>query len=88
MKLVFRFSISVAALILACGAFLSASAQVDSVVGQLTSSTRQSYANDMSGDGRFLVVESNGDIATKDPALGLNPDNSDLNSEIFLIDYA
>ncbi|HEY0546537.1 MAG TPA: hypothetical protein VGC91_14255 [Pyrinomonadaceae bacterium] len=88
MKLVFRFSISVAALILACGALLSASAQTDSVVSQLTSSTRQTYANDMSGDGRFMIVESNGDIGTKDATLGLNPDNSDFNSEIFLIDYA
>jgi uncharacterized protein (TIGR03437 family) len=89
-KLVFRFSISVAALILACGAFLSASAQTDSIVAQLTSSARQSYVNDISGDGRFVVVESNADIGTKDsdPAHNLKPDNSDFNSEIFLIDYA
>ncbi|MBV9960269.1 MAG: PD40 domain-containing protein, partial [Acidobacteria bacterium] len=88
MKLFVRLSSTLAALILACGAFVSASAQTDSIVGQLTSSTRQSFVNDMNGSGRFAVVESNGDIGTKDPALGLNPDNSDLNSEIFLIDYA
>lgn len=79
---------TLAALILACGAFVSASAQTDSIVGQLTSSARSTFVNDMNGNGRFVVIESNGDIGTKDPANGLNPDNSDLNSEIFLIDYA
>jgi uncharacterized protein (TIGR03437 family) len=87
-KLVFRLSLSVAALILACGGLFSANAQTDPFVAQLTSSPRQSFANDMTGNGRFVVVESNGDIGTKEPALNLNPDNSDGNREIFLIDYA
>jgi uncharacterized protein (TIGR03437 family) len=42
----------------------------------------------MSGNGRFVVIESNGDIGTKEPARGLNPNNSDGNREIFLVDYA
>lgn len=88
MKQGFRLSIFVAALILACGSFISTSAQTDAYVGQLTSSARQSFANDMTGNGRFVIVESNADIGTKEPALGLNPDNSDGNREIFLIDYA
>ena len=88
MKSVFRLSVTVAVLIVTCGAFASASAQSDPFIAQLTSSTAQSYVTDMTGDGRFMVVESTGDIGTKEPALGLNPDNSDGNREIFLIDYA
>ncbi len=88
MKIVFRLLISATVLVLACGAMFVASGQTDSFVTQITSSIRSSFANDMSGNGRFIVVESNGDIGTKDPSLGLNPDNSDLNREIFLIDYA
>lgn len=88
MKLGFRLYVFVAALILASGTLISASAQTDSFVGQLSSSARQTFVNDMTGNGRFVVVESNGDIGTKEPALGLNPDNSDGNREIFLIDYA
>jgi hypothetical protein len=60
----------------------SASAQVDSVIGQLSNSGADSYAGGMSGNGRFVVFESAGDIATE------NPRNSDNNVEIFLFDYA
>ncbi len=58
------------------------SAQVDSVIGQLSNSGADSYAGGMSGNGRFVVFESRGDIATE------NPRNSDNNTEIFLFDYA
>ena len=53
-----------------------------SSVAQITSSDRHSYAGDISGDGRFVVIESTGNIATEDP------NNADLNREIFLFDYA
>jgi uncharacterized protein (TIGR03437 family) len=43
---------------------------------------RPSYAGGISGDGRFVVIQSRGNIAT------FNPDNADENSEIFLYDYA
>ena len=49
---------------------------------------RNSFASDVSGNGRFVVIESMGDIGTKDSSLGLNPDNRDGNPEIFLFDYA
>jgi uncharacterized protein (TIGR03437 family) len=89
-KLVFRLSLSVAALILACGSLRPASAQADPFVAQLTQTplATQTFVNDISGNGRFVVIESTADIGTKDASLGLNPDNSDLNREIFLIDYA
>jgi len=54
----------------------------DSFITQLTSSASDSFAGDMSGNGRFVVIESTGDIATD------NPRNSDHNREIFLADYA
>ena len=56
--------------------------QVDSVIGQFTNSTAESFAGSVSGNGRFVVFESRGDIATE------NPRNSDNNVEIFLWDYA
>ena len=58
------------------------SGQVDSVIGQFTDSFAQSYAGGISGNGRFIVFESNGDLAT------VNPRNADGNREIFLYDYA
>ena len=58
------------------------SAQVDSVIGQLSNSTAESFAGGMSGNGRFVVFESRADIATD------NPRNADNNLEIFLFDYA
>jgi len=60
----------------------SASAQADSVIGQITSSAQESFANGISGDGRLIVFESTGNIATE------NPRNADGNREIFLFDYA
>ena len=46
---------------------------------------RESYAGDISGDGRFVVMESTADIAT-DRSAARN--NADANPEIFLFDYA
>jgi uncharacterized protein (TIGR03437 family) len=46
---------------------------------------RNSFASDISGNGRFVVIESAGDIATdRSPARN----NADGNQEIFLFDYA
>jgi len=57
-------------------------AQVDSGVKRFTLSDAESYVSDTSGDGRFVLIQSNGDIAT------YNPRNSDRNFEIFLMDVA
>lgn len=57
-------------------------AQADSVIGQFTSSTQESFAGGVSGDGRLVVFESRGNIATE------NPRNSDFSNEIFIFDYA
>ncbi len=46
---------------------------------------RDSYVTDLSGNGRFAVIESNGDIATEKTAAR---NNADGNQEIFLFDYA
>ncbi len=64
------------------GSLLTVSAQVDSVIGQVTNSTSESFAGGTSGDGRFIVFESTANIATE------NPRNTDGNREIFLFDYA
>ncbi len=60
----------------------SVSAQADSVIGQITSSAQESFAGGISGDGRLVVFESTGNIATE------NPRNADGNREIFIFDYA
>jgi uncharacterized protein (TIGR03437 family) len=75
-----------------------ASATPDPFAAQLTSSPAgfYSYAGDVSGNGRFVVFESIGDVATekipsKNPDGTTNPgarNNEDGNREIFLIDYA
>ncbi|HKP47475.1 MAG TPA: hypothetical protein VJT50_12820 [Pyrinomonadaceae bacterium] len=94
MKHVFGSCCAFALLIVIGGLFSSAysqsaSATPDPFVTQLTSSpigaaTNQftSFATDISADGRFVVFESNGNIAT------FNPNNADGNREIFLLDYA
>lgn len=46
---------------------------------------RDSFASDISGSGRFVVIESNGDIATNRSDAR---NNRDGNHEIFLFDYA
>jgi uncharacterized protein (TIGR03437 family) len=83
---------AIVVLVLAFGAFSSTLGQTptpDPFVAQLTSSTAGgsgnpflSTAGDISGNGRFVVIESNGDIATQ------NKNNADGNFEIFLFDYA
>src|SRR6266576_2896569 len=71
------------------GAFSYAQGQIASptpapFVTQLTSSPSgfSSFAGDITANGRFVVFESNGDVATQ------NRNNADGNREIFLIDYA
>ena len=103
MKLVLRTFCALIVFTLASGAFFSASSQTPSAtpepfIAQITSGTAgfNSFAKDVSANGRFVVVESNGDIATekiptRDSAGNLNPNprnNEDGNREIFLIDYA
>lgn len=61
---------------------INASAQVDSVAAQVTSSTSNSFTGGTSGDGRLIVFESTGNIATE------NPRNTDGNPELFIFDYA
>ncbi|HVF42470.1 MAG TPA: hypothetical protein VM936_05650 [Pyrinomonadaceae bacterium] len=46
---------------------------------------RESFAGDISGDGRFVVIESSGDISTESNDAR---NNRDGNQEIFLFDYA
>jgi len=70
---------TLAAMLLAA---LPSFSQVDSVIAQLSNSGFESFGGSMSGDGRFVVFESTGDIAT------VNPRNADHNKEIFLLDYA
>ncbi|MDQ1640011.1 MAG: hypothetical protein QOF62_3350 [Pyrinomonadaceae bacterium] len=94
MKQVFGSCCALALLLLVCGALSPASAQSgsptpDPFVTQLTSSPAGnvfnpfgSFAGDISANGRFVVFESNGDVATQ------NRNNADGNREIFLVDYA
>ncbi|MDT5156426.1 MAG: hypothetical protein QOH51_783 [Acidobacteriota bacterium] len=46
---------------------------------------RSSFASDVSGNGRFVVIESAGDISTERTP---SRNNADGNQEIFLFDYA
>ncbi|HEX8501405.1 MAG TPA: hypothetical protein VF659_12555 [Pyrinomonadaceae bacterium] len=50
-----------------------------------SATVRDSFAGDISGNGRFVVIESQGDIATDRTAAR---NNADGNTEIFLFDYA
>lgn len=56
--------------------------QTESVIGQISNSVAESFAGAISGDGRFVVFESRGNLATESPR------NADNNTEIFLFDYA
>ena len=97
MKQAFRSLCATSALMLIAGALSFVQAQTptatpDSFVAQVTSSTAgasanpfASFAGDISGNGRFVVIESNGDIATEKTA---TRNNADGNREIFLLDYA
>ncbi len=64
------------------GSVITVSAQIDSVAAQVTSSTSNSFAGGTSGDGRLVVFESTGNVATE------NPRNTDGNPELFIFDYA
>ena len=57
----------------------------DPFVTQVTHSLTNSFTSDMSANGRFVVIESSGDIATEKTATRHNQDG---NREIFLFDYA
>jgi uncharacterized protein (TIGR03437 family) len=83
---------AVVMLTLASGALSSSQAQTPSATPepfliQLTSSpvAFRSSASDITANGRLVVFESNGDIATNRSA---SRNNSDGNREIFLADYA
>ena len=93
MKQAFRFLCAIILAALATGALSSVEAQVssptpDPFVVQLTSAPTagfNAFAQDMTANGRFVVFESNGDVATeKSPTRN----NLDGNREIFLADYA
>jgi Tol biopolymer transport system component len=68
------------AIILSLSAFTFG--QAESVIAQLSDTAAESFAGGMSGNGRFVVFESTGNVATE------NPRNEDGNTEIFLFDYA
>src|SRR5947199_9022089 len=101
LRLVYAFLCAVAACMLVAGA-LSSSAQSttnftpDPFVSQVTSSTRDSFAGDMTANVRFVVITSNGDIATEKLATfnasgTPNPNarnNEDGNREVFWYDDA
>jgi uncharacterized protein (TIGR03437 family) len=71
--------------LLGASVYIQAQTSPDSFVTQVTTSTRDSYAGDISGNGRFVVIESTADIATEKTAAR---NNADGNREIFLFDYA
>jgi uncharacterized protein (TIGR03437 family) len=93
-KQVFGSCCALALLMLVGGAFSFVSAQSasptpDPFVTQITSSPLgsitnpfTSFASDITANGRFVVFESNGNVATQ------NKNNADGNREIFLLDYA
>lgn len=67
----------------------AASPTPDPFVAQITASAANSFAGDISGNGRFVVFESTGDLATLQPGQTTrSPNNTDGNREIFLYDYA
>jgi hypothetical protein len=70
------------AVIIFLNSFITVPAQADAVIGQVSSSVFETFAGGISGDGRFVVFESTGNLATT------NARNADNNREIFLFDYA
>ena len=77
----FRFIIF-SAILFSLAGFMTAEAQIESAVGQITSSNSETFVGGISGDGRLVVFESRGNLATE------NPRNADGNREVFLFDYA
>src|SRR5882672_4276671 len=88
-RLVIAFLCAAAACMLVAGALSSAQAPASSTpdlfVTQVTNSARDSFAGDTSANGRFVVIESHGDVATEKTDAR---NNQDGNREIFLYDYA
>ncbi len=90
------FRLSLIAFTFVCLSAASAFAQAtpsptpDSFSTQITSSpTAGSFVGGISGDGRFVVFESTGDLATINPGESTRTiNNADGNREIFLYDYA
>jgi uncharacterized protein (TIGR03437 family) len=86
-KQVFRLSFgALFALVLIFATSLLAQAQtIDPFVTQISSSDRETFVGGTSGNARFVVFESNGDIGTDKTS---TRNNADGNREIFLFDYA
>ena len=56
---------------------------------QITASNASAFVGGISGNGRFVVFESTGDLATLHPGeMTRRVNNADANREIFLYDYA
>jgi hypothetical protein len=91
LRLVLAFLCAAVACFLVAGALSSAQSTAtstpDPFAAQITHAPggRDSSAGDMSANGRFVVIESDGDIATEKTA---TRNNQDGNREIFLFDYA
>ena len=69
----------------------TSSSTPDAFLAQVTRATRDSFATDISANGRFVVFEATADAATLKPgqtASTKSPANTDGNTEIFLYDYA
>lgn len=77
-----RFNLFVSTLFVLALSLPAFSQAVDTVIGQFTNSQAETFVGGMSGDGRFVVFESRGNLDTQ------NPRNADANNEIFLWDYA
>ncbi|MFN2482173.1 MAG: hypothetical protein ABR554_12020, partial [Pyrinomonadaceae bacterium] len=91
MKQVLRLPFFALAICLLASFAGRASAQTptpDPFVTQITNSPSDNFARDISGDGRFVVIESSGNLATAAPAGQTVPGNADGNREIFLFDFA
>lgn len=93
------FRLSLVALMLVCLSAGLAAAQTAtpsptprySSFTQVTSSTANAFVGGISGDGRFVVFESTGDLATllpEETPTTRSVTNTDGNREIFLYDYA
>ena len=70
LRLLFAILCAAAACMLVAGALSSAQTTAstpDAFVAQVTGTTRNSYATDISANGRFVVFESEADAATLKP---------------------
>lgn len=87
MKQVFRLSTGAlfALVFILVTSFLAQAQTIDPFVTQISSSPLESFVGGTSGNGRFVVIESTGDISTEKTA---TRNNADGNREIFLFDYA